>query len=311
MPTYKAYGLTINSDITLPALEQLAAPDATSAADIVFEEGRVPVGAGGANKFRNWEAGPGRFMSHFFEVGRFLVTDGNSVLYHRETSADDTQIVSVLLGTCLGAALMQRRILPIHSCCVLTDKGAVLVMGRSGAGKSTTLGGLLELGLPMMADDVTGLTISDSGVPMAIPAFPSIRLWQDSLKTLGHTPQGLAKVRSDMEKFYLPSGTFHDRPEPIRGIAYISASNASELSCEGIAPAHKVESLSRFIFRKNFIDGMEMRRFAFQTVADAVNELPMVRIVRPAQAVPPRKIAETILRSLELIEAGNAFEPAR
>ena len=310
MPTYKAYGLTISSDIALPALGRVELPGGRATADITFKEGPVPADAGGENKFRNWEAGPGRFLGEFYEAGRFLVTDGNLVRYQRELGADDTQIVSLLLGSCLGAALMQRQMLPIHSCCVLTDKGAVLVMGRSGAGKSTTLGGLLELGLPMMADDVTGLRISDDGTPLAIPAFPSIRLWKDSLAKLGHTSEGLALVRKDMQKYYLPSGTFHDQPEPIRGIAYISAGNAAELKREIIEPAHKVETLSRFIFRKNFIDGMKLRRFAFQTVAATVRDLPMVRIIRPVDAVPPRKVAQAILDSMEAIEAGKAVEEA-
>ena len=306
---YKAYGLTIRSDIELPALPQVGGP----VYDIDFRAGPVTPGDGGETKFRNWEASEGRFLAHFYNVCRVLVTGGDSVVYDRLPGNDDSQIVSVLLGTCLAAILMQRRVLPIHSCCVLTERGAVLVMGPSGAGKSTTLGGLLELGLPMLADDVTGLTLDAHGRPIAVPAFPAIRLWQDSLDRLGHVSTGLPRVRSDMEKFYLPASSFHNQPEPIRGIVRLAPSNGEHLRIEPIDTADQVETLSRFIFRKNFIDGMKLRRFAFEHVASTVNAVTMLKAVRPAGGIEPRELASRVLAAMDEFEdsaARQALSPA-
>ncbi|MXO90815.1 hypothetical protein [Pontixanthobacter aquaemixtae] len=301
MPIYSAYGLAIRSDIDLPALTEIDA----DTIDIEIRGETIPEDAGGKTKFRNWEAESGRFLSHFHNVGRILVTGGDTILYDREAGADDTQIVSILLGTSLAAALMQRELVPIHSCSVMTDKGAVLVMGRSGAGKSTMLGGLLELGLPMIADDVTGLDIADDGTPIAIPGFPAMRLWQDSLERLGRSSEGLAQVRSDMAKYYLPVPAFHNHEEPIRAIIHITGSNKAAVEIEPIAPANKVEMLSRYIFRKSFIDGMGLRPLAFGRVAATVDKVTMLSITRPAHAVKPRNLAQQMLDEIGKAETAS------
>ncbi|WP_209348179.1 hypothetical protein [Pontixanthobacter sp. CEM42] len=299
---YSAYGLAIQSDIALPALTRIE----PTTPNITIAAANIPADAGGKTKFRNWEAEPNRFLSHFFGIGRFLVTGGDTIHYTPEDGADDTQIISILLGTALAAALMQRRILPIHSCSVLTDKGAVLVMGRSGAGKSTMLGGLLALDLPMLADDVTGLDVDAAGIPMAIPGFPAMRLWEDSLTELGHTSDGLAQVRRDISKFYLPVSKFHGAPEPIRAIIHLTASNESEARIETMNQAERVECLSRFIFRKKFIDGMGMRRFAFQQVAKTINHVTLLRVTRPAATIEPKQLAQTMLDQIAETEAATA-----
>ena len=299
MPVYSAYGLAIRSDLELPALATID----SDAIDITISAGSIASDAGGSNKFRNWEAEPGRFLSHFFNVGRILVTGGDTILYERDDATDDSQIVSILLGTGLAAAMMQRKLLPIHACSVLTDRGAVLVMGRSGAGKSTTLGGLLKLGLPMLADDVTGLALDPEGRPIAVPGFPAMRLWQDSLDHLGESSEGLVHVRSDMQKYYLPIANFHAEPAPIRSIIHLTTSNETALKINPIDPMHSVEVLSRFIFRKNFIEGMNLRPFAFKQVTRTVDQAIMLRVTRPITPIAPRELAQMIIERLDTIEA--------
>lgn len=299
MPNYTAYGLTIASDMALPALR----PCDAATADITMAEGLIPEGAGGPVKFRNWEAGPDEILTVYYDVCRVWIHSGDTIIYERMEGVDDTQIVSVLLGTSLAAALMQRRMLPIHSCAVLTDKGVVMVMGPSGAGKSTTLGGLLEFGLPMLADDVTGIRLDDSGHPIAIPAFPAIRLWEDSLTSLGHTSDGLPQVRSDMAKYYLGAENFHDQPEPVRAMIYLNPSLDEDLHISEVKPELRVPTLSRFIFRKNFLDGMGARRFAFETVAGMVDRITMLEVRRPKSGMQPALLAKEALQFLAETEA--------
>ena len=60
-----------------------------------------------------------------------------------------------LLGSCLGALLHQRGVLALHASAIETDQGAVLFMGDSGMGKSTTLQAFIKRGYKMLADDIT------------------------------------------------------------------------------------------------------------------------------------------------------------
>ncbi|MCR2833198.1 hypothetical protein [Parerythrobacter lacustris] len=298
MPNYRVYGFIVASDLPLPVLPRAEAgePDVTIAA------GPVPGTEGLRTQFRNWEAEPDRFIATFHETGRFLVSGGNRITYHRFDHADDSQVVSILLGTCMAALLMQRRILPLHSCSVRTDQGAVLVMGVSGAGKSTTLGGLMALGLPMMADDVTGIVFGESGQPMAIPAFPATRLWQDSLEKLGHGTAGLPRVRTDLAKFYRAVDGFHPEAEPIRAIVYLKATNASEPRFHPIELAQRTECVSRFVHRKNFLDGMHLRRWGFDSAVAIVRKVPLFELARPSGWVEPVDLAKTILAGIAASE---------
>lgn len=291
MPNYKVYGVVVASDLPLPVLP--LAEDGEP--DVVIAAGPVPETEGLRTQFRNWEAEPARFIATFHETGRFLVSGGNCITYQRFDHADDSQVVSVLLGTCMAALLMQRRILPLHSCSVHTEGGAVLVMGVSGAGKSTTLGGLMALGLPMMADDVTGIVVREDGAPIAVPAFPATRLWQDSLEKLGHGTAGLPRVRTDLAKFYRSVEGFHPEAAPIRAIVYLKATNASGHMFQPIEPARRVECVSRFVHRKNFLDGMGLRRWGFESAVAIVREVPLYELARPSGWVEPVDLARALL----------------
>ena len=307
MPRYRLYGFTLQSDIALLALPQIVGGDPADA-DVEISAGPVPETVHMATSFRNWEAEPGCFLSTFHETGRFLVSDGRHIRYDRFDGADDSQVVSILLGTCMAALLMQRRILPVHSCSVRTERGAILVMGMSGAGKSTMLGGLLDLGLPMMADDVTGLIFDTDGRPTALPAFPATRLWADSLRRLGHDTEGLPRVRTDMAKYYRAIDYFHPDPVPIRAIVYLQPTNLEQAAFTELDPAKRVECLSRFVHRKNFLAGMELQRWAFQAAVETVRQVPMFHLMRPAHWVEPRELAEQVLGAIA--QAETAVEAA-
>ena len=85
-----------------------------------------------------------------------------------------------LAGTVWAALLLQRGIVPFHASAVEFEAGAVLFLGRSGAGKSSLLGALLKRGRAMLADDVAGVVLDAGGRPVALPAYPAcgcVRTW--------------------------------------------------------------------------------------------------------------------------------------
>src|SRR5207244_417714 len=84
-----------------------------------------------------------------------LVTGGNLVDFEAAPEADDAARL-VLLGSCTGALLYQRGLIPLHANAVVTPRGgAVLIAGRIGAGKSTTTLSLLRMGHRLLADDIS------------------------------------------------------------------------------------------------------------------------------------------------------------
>lgn len=295
MHHYFAYGLTIASEIALPGMVECAAGDVV---DLTIAEGPVDPDAIPGDNFRNWRAEPGRLFLELFGEGRMLVEHGKRITFERTAADEGLHLVSTIMGTGLAAILLQREILPIHSCCVNTGNGAVIVMGKSGAGKSTTLTGLLDAGCTMMVDDVTGVRVGEGSAPIAIPAFPSVRVWQDVLERSGTDFSALDRVRPDMAKYYVPVEDFHGQPEPLAGIIYMVAGNGSEPSVTQLDPTQRIAPLRQMVYRKNFLKSFGLEAFAFRAVAASARDVPMVRYERPTTPIPPIDVARQALAAL-------------
>ena len=294
MHHYRAYGLTIASELALPGMVECAGIEP----DVSIAQGPVDPDAVAGDSVRNWRAQPGRLLIELFGEGRILVEQGNRITFEREGTGEGIHLVATIMGTGLAAILLQRELLPLHACCVKTDKGAVLVMGKSGAGKSTTLTGLLEAGCTMMVDDVTAIEATDDGVLRAIPAFPSVRVWQDVLDRAGVDYSALDRVRPDMAKYYVPVERFHAQPEPLAGIIYMIAGNGSEANVEEVPSAERFAPLRRMVYRKAFLESFGLQAFAFRQVTALARDVTMVRFERPTTAIPPVDVARRALAAL-------------
>ncbi len=302
---YSLYGLTVASALRLPHL--LPAPTVGSRADVTIDFADLSSDDFGEGlSFRNWQGREGRLLFHAHAIGRFEISDGNRILVDRTATATDADLVSIVLGTCMAALLQQRRILPMHSSAIVTDRGAVLTIGRSGAGKSTLLAGLLQAGCTMMADDVTGVVFDEGGKPIALPAFPAIRLWGDSLRMLGHDSAPLTRVRDDIEKFYLPVERFRDEPLPVRMVILLGSNNDSATEVRAIPLAQRVEALARYVHRKKFLRGLGLQRYGFDAVTRLAQRIDMVSISRPSLDSSPGEMARHVLDHLAAADAGGS-----
>lgn len=289
---YSHYGLALRSDLALP---HLLPGDPAAPADVDIR--LAPVAddrLADAMHFRNWRAEPGELLFHAFGICRLLVSGGTTILVDREAGATDAALVSILLGTGISALLMQRRILPMHSCSIASDRGAILVIGRSGAGKSTTLGGLVAAGCTMLADDVTGVTVDAAGAT-AIPAFPAMRLWRDSLSLLGRDDDDKVQVREDMEKYYVAVPRFRAAPMPVRGVVLLQGHNGSAITRRDVPMANRVEALARYVHRKNFLRGLGLQPWAFDAVVRLAQSIDMVAIGRPGLGTTPAAMAGAVI----------------
>lgn len=291
MHSYSAYGLTVRSEIALPPLPR--APDGDC--DIHIREARIPDPSGDAHAYRNWRAEPGRFVIELGPECRLLVTGGDTIEVDGAQHIDEGQLVSMILGSGLAALLMQRGIIPLHASAVRVQGGALVVMGRSGAGKSTLLATLVERGYPMLADDVLGLVPQETGAPLALPAFPSIRLWQDSLEALGRSADGLPRVRSQIAKYYLPAANADSSLQSILGVVQLTNANRQQIELRAIPASNRVECLSRYFFRKQFLKGMRLQALGFSVATQVARSAPFLRLARPGQEASPDEVADALL----------------
>lgn len=297
---YRHYGFTLRSDLALPHLLP-GDPAAPVAVDIrlgPIADDRLAE----AMHFRNWRAEPGEILFHAFGIGRLLIASGTSITVDREAGATDAALVSIILGTGISALLMQRRILPMHACSIASDSGAILVIGRSGAGKSTLLGGLMAAGCTMLADDVTGVTVDDAGAT-AIPAFPAMRLWTDSLSLLDRDDDDKIQVREDIEKYYVAVDRFRKDPMPVRAVVLLQSHSGTGVLTRPVLMGNRVEALARYVHRKKFLRGLGLQPWGFDAVVKLAGSIDMVAIGRPATGATPAGMADAVIEYFGLAPA--------
>lgn len=289
---YAHYGFNLRSDLLLP---HLLPGDPAGPVEIDIRLGAI---AGDrltdGLHFRNWRADPGELLFHAFGIGRLLIAGGTSITIDREAGATDAALVSIILGTGVSALLMQRRILPMHACSIASETGAILVIGRSGAGKSTLLGGLMAAGCTMLADDVTGVTVDAAGAT-AIPAFPAMRLWSDSLALLGRDDDDKVQVREDIEKYYVGVDRFRADPMPVRAVVLLQGHNGPAVTTRPVQMTNRVEALARYVHRKKFLRGLGLQAWGFDAIVHLARSIDMVAIGRPAIGATPASMAAAVI----------------
>ena len=104
--------------------------------------------------------------------GRFALSGDGAVLRCQpRTGLPSWQWQRFLVGQLMPAAALVQGLGPMHCAAALIDGRAVLLLGTSGAGKTTTLLHLVEQGAAFLADDVAALERAGEGVV----AHPGLR----------------------------------------------------------------------------------------------------------------------------------------
>lgn len=293
---YRLHGLIIASELEFPQLQEI--PGRTPDVSITF--GAVDdVVPDAASQFRNWAALPGLMTITAFGTARFRIAGGTDIVIDPLPGAEQADLVSFSLGSCMSALLQQRQLLPLHASSVATDRGALLITGRSGAGKSTLVAELVELGLPLLADDVTAIGLDPNGAALAFPGLPAMRLWNDALQRIGKVDEASLRVRDDLEKFYLPAATLCEGPLPLAGIIRLASKREGTPDLSEPGRADVIGLLTHHVHRKHFLQGMGLVRFAFDRTSAIARSAPFLQIVRGDTRSAPAELAQIALGWLE------------
>ena len=210
----------------------------------------------------------------------FRVTGGN--LIEADVCEEDTEsnVAVYLMGSCMGAILVQRGFMLLHGSCVTDGKRSILITGDSGAGKSTLAAEFLKRGWKLLTDDVTCVFDRD-GVPMVQSSYPSQKLWKDALDRYEREETDVHSLYfdADREKFGVHvADSFFDGTAPLSmAVRLIPADHPTGVSpIEGMA---KVDQLMRNTYRMYFIEKHHMQRH-FQRCVTLSTRIPMALAVR-------------------------------
>ncbi|OAN77432.1 hypothetical protein A8B78_14070 [Jannaschia sp. EhC01] len=276
---YRAYGCNLLSDIPLARLSPGIDP-ALDTITVSRQEVMPEAPADAAKVGPYLRAAPGFLSLDIDGVVRMAAIAGQRLLYCPYDGADAASVQVFLMGSGLGAVLMQRKLLVMHGNAVEVAGACVMCVGPSGVGKSTTAAGLMQRGHRVMSDDVCAI----NGAGQIVPGIPSIKLWQSAADGLGMATTGLDPVRPDMEKFGLPLGrSFCADPLPVSKIYVLSPNGSADISLERLAAVEKFNTLRDNTYRFPFVAAMGLSTLHFQQLTDLAQRASVTRITRPAE----------------------------
>ena len=216
---YHAFSLHWASDgLLIPELPQaeLDAAEATPTAIIAIGEEdpqHWPAMPLGPHDTPFLQMGRGDLRLTVDGIGRFRISNGNQITWQRaDGTVSDQDLRTFLLGSAVGALLIQRGMLVLHGNALERDGEAIVCVGHSGAGKSTLAYALMQQGWRLLADDLVAIT-PDGQV---LPGIPRIKLWHDATKAFGLDPEALPPIRQGLQKYLLLGEAIERAEQPCR-----------------------------------------------------------------------------------------------
>ena len=219
---------------------------------------------------------PGYFSLRIADLLSFTASNGNTLFYRPENDDDPTSIQLFLLGTGLGAVLMQRKFLVLHGNSIEINGSCIVCVGPSGAGKSTTAAGLMKRGYRVLSDDVCAIDAQGR----VVPGMPHIKLWQEAAEHLQVNTDEFSRVRPEMEKFRMPMGdAFCADAISVKTIYVLTTDNCDKITAETISGREMFQALKNNTYRLGLIDGLGLGPLHFQQLA-ALSKQVQVRVLK-------------------------------
>jgi hypothetical protein len=294
---YQACGLILACDALLPGLRSIAGdarPDVT-----IFMRGEMPA-ANETTSATLWYVSPeldacgrpemtiqredaGYRLTYCEDATFFVDRAGRYVTAHWARSLTDIDAASYLASSVLAFILRIRGWLPLHASAVVIDGHALVFVGDSWSGKSSTAAAFSTLGYPILSDDIVRIDVCD-GQLVAFPGHPRVNVWSDSAAALFERADGLVadlpvhsatyqKHHLDLIDAGVP---FQSSPVPIEAVYMLEerAVEGQSALTERLTPREALMSLVRHTFGNCFLDAA-MRAKEFEVLARLVECVPV------------------------------------
>ncbi|OZB96615.1 aldolase [Paenibacillus sp. XY044] len=292
---YTAFGLTIESEIPLPELRPIEHFGQDIQVRIGFADLAETWSRQGTlvNKFAVNEQ---KVMFRIPELAVFSAENGTRIYVSPDADADEDHIRLYVLGTCIGAILMQRRILPLHGSAVVMNGKAYALVGNSGQGKSTLASALLQRGCELLTDDVIAVTMDSQHNPQVEPAYPQQKLWQDSLDAFGMDAGALRPLFDRETKYAVPVlSKFASDPIPLAGVFELVKTDCEQPEIREIGGLERLPLLYRHTYRNSLLAESGLTPWHFDCTTRLSGSVDMYQLQRPLNQHTITRLTEIVL----------------
>jgi hypothetical protein len=309
----QAYGLQIVADMSIPELATLKPSSHRNAVRVSlarrFErsyliprwylQSRQPRGK---PWLRYGKIQDGYVLS-FPDLADFVVDGVGSRIVCCNASGDATirTIRHLLIDQVLPLIVNLRGKEALHATAIATRKGICAFTGPAGSGKSTLAASFVMSGYPLVCDDC--LAVTERKTIVALPGYPGLRLWDDSIQGVGATSRNLKPVahytgKSRWSTYSRPT-EFYTKPRRLARVYLLKRSRSSRPSTRVVirelAPAEALMGLVKAAYRFDITDTAMLKR-QFHFLARVAEQVPIKQLVMPNDFSALADVKQAVLR---------------
>ncbi len=300
MYQYILYGMTIYTDIDFP---QLLPGNTVMEKTVTVSEGVIPdyILQETEKKYEFGEK-----VSWLRNTTCYLYMEsGNHIIYKALKGADLMKLRSYILGWGMSMLALQRRELAMHCSAVADDRGAILICGESGCGKSTVTTAFLERGYRLMADDMALVENMTDGKTIAKPAFPYQKLCEDVAISRGYDLKQLIHINEIKGKYLVPyQGDFLINSEVIRGMIILRKSCDDDLKVRELLGLDRFYACVNNLFLRHLLCEKKYDPIIGSQCLKMASAVPMELIERPAEKDTLNQVIEAAMEFSSWVSEG-------
>lgn len=278
MHRYRVYGLALDSERELPELLPREDP---ASADVTVRWGATEPSEPPSPDVKSWvetRSEPTRTTCVFEGVGRYEVRSGHEVVVDPDLNVEPALVRHGLVGPVLAQLLWQREIFTLHASVVRIGERHAAFIGVSGEGKSTTAAALEAHGHSLVCDDIAAIPWQERPI-RALPGFPRIRLYDDSMRGVGEQPDAHPLIHSLIEKRLKSAARFVSEPVVLDKIYVLES--AAALGAELLPARLAMMELMKHAYNAYQLAPIVGFQRHMQMAAAVSSVVPAYRLLRP------------------------------
>jgi len=190
------------------------------------------------------------------KIGKYYIVNGNRIVVEPLIGVKESEYRVFLEGRAIAAVLNQKKMLTLHGSGIYKGNKGILILGHSGAGKTSLVTGLLENGYNLLTDDVIAYFI-ENGKPFLRPGMPVQKISKELVEKYNLNNHIIGRVDYPgvkHDKYHINRlEKYRDSNTEIKTIVYIMPHNGDTNVIE-LQGMEKVEMLLKNVYMKKFVD---------------------------------------------------------
>lgn len=292
---YKVYGVTVESDLFFP---QLVVCEDTTRCDVTIRS------VGFSEEIEEKSVRIKYEFGHEYSwlcntTCQLQVYDGKRITYALTGKGNSEWLQTYILGYGMSMLALQRDMLPIHCSVVADEKGAVLIAGESGAGKSTATTAFLKAGYTLMADDMAW-----ADGEKVYPAFPYQKLCRDVVEREGYDMDELIYIDEQKDKFLARyRGEFSTEGRLMKGFILLHLTSKKKVTVQEVNGVDRLHVyVGNLFLRKLMTSEQKYAPYIGQIGLKMASKVPLLCIGRPAEGNTTKEVVVEALKWTEDIK---------